>query len=100
MLYTSYQIILNVEVYSNIYRCFTNVNKLNMLYDLLMVKPHCGVYNIGSPIQSYYDLIKKVCIKHKFNVSNIINTNNYTIVPRTQNMNLKKQDNDFVIRFN
>jgi|TARA_B110000037_G_C17109320_1_gene501174 dTDP-4-dehydrorhamnose reductase len=91
---------LKVEVYSNVKRCFVNVDDLIRFIVVILEEKKFGTFNVGSELSSYSDRVKKIC-KQK----NIVPKKNLILVkgivnPISMRLNIKKFKENFNFRFN
>ena len=50
-----------IDAFSNVKRCFLNVDELVKIYSSLIESKLYGIFNIGSKVTSYFDRIKTIC---------------------------------------
>ena len=91
---------LKVEVYSNVKRCFVNVDDLIRFIVVILEEKKFGTFNVGSELSSYSDRVKKIC-KQK----NIVPKKNLILVkgivnPISMRLNIKKFKENFNFRYN
>ena len=91
---------LKVEVFSNVKRCFVNVDDLIRFIVVILNEKKFGTYNIGSKLSSYADRIKKICKQKKiiFKKNLILITG--IVKPISMRLNTKKFKKNFKIKFN
>jgi dTDP-4-dehydrorhamnose reductase len=91
---------LKVEVFSNVKRCFVNVDDLIRFIVVILNEKKFGTYNIGSKLSSYADRVKKICKQKKiiFKKNLILITG--IVNPISMRLNTKKFKKNFNFKFN
>ena len=91
---------LKVEVFSNVKRCFVNIDDLIRFIVVILEKKNFGTFNVGSKLSSYSDRVKKICKQRKiiFKKNLILITG--IVNPISMRLNTKKFKKNFKFKFN
>lgn len=87
-----------VYIYGNVKRCFVKVEELIIIYKQLINSEKYGIYNIASPLKSYFDRLNEICNEKKLDTNQIIKTVGSTF-PLEQDINCKKFKKTFQFDF-
>ena len=88
-----------VEAFDNVKRCFCRLNELNQLLKFLINDNHYGIYNVGSPMTSYYDRIRILCEENSIPWErSLVRTEGFAH-PIEQNLNTSKLQKTFNFSF-
>lgn len=84
-----------VEIFSNVKRCFIKIEELILLYETLIRSDKFGIYNIASPMTSYYDRLVQICEKNNINYKKILIPTLGNLVPLEQDIDSTKFEKTF-----
>ena len=87
-----------IELFSNIKRCFTKREELLSLHEMILSNENYGTYNVGSKMTSYYDRVKNLCSELSISFDNLSSAIG-EVNPIEQNMNVEKLKTTFSIKF-
>ncbi len=80
------------QVYSfhNISRCYTRIGELLDVLKRLISDKHYGIYNLGSPLKSYFDRMRDLCEETGIEWRGNLLAASGDVLPKTQNLNTEK----------
>lgn len=79
-----------VYAFHNISRCYTKIGELVDVLVRLIGDEHYGIYNMGSPLKSYYDRIRDLCEEMGIAWRGHLLAADGDVLPRSQNLNTDK----------
>ena len=79
-----------VYAFHNISRCYTKIGELVDVLVRLIDDEHYGIYNMGSPLKTYYDRIRDLCEETGIAWMGHLVATDGDVLPRSQNLNTDK----------
>lgn len=88
-----------VESFDNVERTFVRLGRLIDLLDLMREDEHFGLYHAGTPMTSYYERLKRLCIELGIPCQGLLVPVAGSATPMSQNLNTRKLASTFKIDF-
>ncbi len=79
-----------VYAFQNISRCYTRIGELLEVLVRLIDDEHYGIYNMGSPLKTYYERIRDLCEETGIAWRGTLLATDGNVLPRSQNLNTDK----------
>ena len=79
-----------VYAFQNISRCYTRIEELLGILVRLIDDEHYGIYNMGSPLKTYYERIRDLCEETGIAWMGNLLAVDGDVLPRIQNLNTDK----------
>ena len=79
-----------VYAFQNISRCYTRIGQLVDVLVRLIDDEHYGIYNMGSPLKTYYERIRDLCEETGIAWRGKLLATDGDVLPRFQNLNTDK----------
>ena len=89
-----------VEVFSNVKRCFVNVDDLIKFICIILDESKFGTFNIGSKLCTYSNRVKKICQQKKIIFKKNLISVKGIANPISMRLDTKKLRENFNFRFN
>lgn len=88
-----------VEAFNNVERTFVRLSRLVELFNIMLDDGHYGLYHAGSPLMSYYDRLKRLCMELGIVWQDLLVPVSGSATPMSQNLNTGKLSSTFQIVF-